>query len=37
MCSHCGKPLNPRAVTVEPVPGAVEADYERTALEGFTR
>jgi DNA-binding HxlR family transcriptional regulator len=37
VCSHCGEPLNPRSVTVEPGPGAVEADYERTLLEGFTR
>jgi hypothetical protein len=37
VCSHCGEPLDRRAVTYEPGPGAVEADYERTALEGFTR
>ena len=37
VCSHCGEPLSPRSVTVEPGPGAVDADYERTALEGFSR
>ncbi len=37
VCSHCGEPLSPRSVTVEPGPGADEADYERTALEGFSR
>jgi DNA-binding HxlR family transcriptional regulator len=36
VCSHCGEPLTPRSVTVEPGPGAVEGDYERTALEGFS-
>jgi HxlR-like helix-turn-helix len=36
-CSHCGEALNPRSVTFEPGPGAVDADYERTALEGFSR
>jgi hypothetical protein len=37
VCSHCGEPLGPRSVTAEPGPGAVDADYERTLLEGFTR
>jgi DNA-binding HxlR family transcriptional regulator len=37
MCSHCGEPVSPRSVTFEPGPGSVDADYERTALEGFTR
>jgi len=37
VCSHCGEPLDLRSVTVEPGPGSVDADYERTALEGFTR
>ena len=36
-CSHCGEPLDRRSVTYEPGPGAVEADHERTALEGFSR
>ena len=36
-CSHCGEPLDPRSVTAEPGPGAVDADFERTALEGFPR
>jgi DNA-binding HxlR family transcriptional regulator len=35
VCSHCGEPISPGSVTVEPGPGAVAADYERTALEGF--
>jgi DNA-binding HxlR family transcriptional regulator len=35
VCSYCGEALGPRSVTVEPGPGAVEADYERTLLEGF--
>lgn len=37
VCSHCGEPLGPRSVTAEPGPGAVDADFERTVLEGFTR
>jgi DNA-binding HxlR family transcriptional regulator len=37
VCSHCGEPLDFRSVTVEPGPGFVDADYERTALEGFAR
>ena len=37
VCSHCGEPLDLRSVTVEPGPGSVDADYERTVLEGFTR
>jgi DNA-binding HxlR family transcriptional regulator len=37
VCSHCGEPLGPGSVTAEPGPGAVDADYERTLLEGFTR
>src|SRR5204863_3140415 len=36
-CSHCGEPLSLPSVTVEPGPGAVDADYERTALEGTSR
>jgi DNA-binding HxlR family transcriptional regulator len=28
-CSHCGEPLDRRAVTYEPGPGAVESDLER--------
>jgi len=36
VCSHCGEPLNLRSVTVEPGPGSLDADYERTGLEGFT-
>jgi DNA-binding HxlR family transcriptional regulator len=36
-CSHCGEPLSPRSVTVEPGRGAAEADFERTRLEGLTR
>jgi DNA-binding HxlR family transcriptional regulator len=36
-CSHCGEPLDHRAVTYEPGPGAVEADNERTALGGLPR
>lgn len=37
VCSHCGEPLDLRSVTVEPGPGSVAGDYERTVLEGFTR
>jgi DNA-binding HxlR family transcriptional regulator len=37
VCSHCGEPLSPRSLTFEPGPGSVEADYERTALEGVSR
>ncbi|MEP6659413.1 MAG: helix-turn-helix domain-containing protein [Acidimicrobiales bacterium] len=37
VCSHCGETLSPRSVTVEPGPSAVDADFERTQLEGFTR
>ena len=37
VCSHCGEPLDLRSVTVEPGPGSVDADYERTVLEGFPR
>jgi DNA-binding HxlR family transcriptional regulator len=36
-CSHCGEPLDLGSVTVEPGPGSVDADYERTALEGISR
>jgi len=36
MCSDCGEPLDPRSVTVEPGPGAVEGDFERTRLKSFT-
>jgi len=37
VCSHCGERLHPRSVKVEPGPAAREADFERTALEGFSR
>ena len=37
VCSHCLEPLDLGSVTVEPGPGSVDADYERTLLEGFTR
>jgi DNA-binding HxlR family transcriptional regulator len=37
VCSHCGEPLSVRSVAVEPGPGSVDADYERTVLEGFAR
>jgi DNA-binding HxlR family transcriptional regulator len=37
VCSDCGEPLGLRTVTYQPGPGYVDADYERTALEGFTR
>ena len=37
VCSDCGEPLDLRAVTVEPGPGAGDADFQRTVLEGFTR
>jgi DNA-binding HxlR family transcriptional regulator len=37
VCSHCGEPLSPRSLALEPGPGAIDADFERTALEGFTR
>jgi DNA-binding HxlR family transcriptional regulator len=37
VCSHCSEPLDLRSVTVEPGPGSVAADYERTVLEGFPR
>ena len=37
VCSHCGEPLDLRSVTVEPGPGSVDTDYERTVLEGFPR
>jgi DNA-binding HxlR family transcriptional regulator len=37
VCSQCGEPLDLRSVTFEPGPGAVDADYERTLLEGYTR
>jgi DNA-binding HxlR family transcriptional regulator len=37
VCSHCGEPLDRRAVTYEPGPGAGEADYERTALGDIPR
>ena len=36
-CSHCGEPLSPRSVIYEPGPGAVDGDYEPTALEGISR
>ena len=36
-CSHCGEPLSLRSVTFEPGPGAAEADYDRTRLEGVSR
>jgi len=32
VCSHCGEPLDPRAVTAVPGPGAHEGDFERTRL-----
>jgi len=31
-CSHCGQPLDARAVTAIPGPGASEGDFDRTAL-----
>jgi DNA-binding HxlR family transcriptional regulator len=31
-CSHCGEPLDARAVTAEPGPGAAEGDFDRTRL-----
>src|SRR4051794_15389027 len=37
VCSHCGEPLHPRAVTVEPGPGAADVDFERTRLAGALR
>jgi DNA-binding HxlR family transcriptional regulator len=37
VCSHCGEPLSPRSVKVEPGPGAGDSDFERTRLEAFTR
>src|SRR5438270_10124820 len=33
MCSHCGEPLDVRAVTAVPGPGASEEDFDRTLLE----
>jgi DNA-binding HxlR family transcriptional regulator len=36
VCSHCGEPLDPRAVKVEPGPASRPDDFERTLLEGFT-
>jgi DNA-binding HxlR family transcriptional regulator len=32
VCSHCGEPLEARAVTAIPGPGATEADFERTRV-----
>jgi DNA-binding HxlR family transcriptional regulator len=32
VCSHCGEPLDARAVTVVPGPGASEGDFDRTRL-----
>ena len=37
VCSHCGKRLDVRSVKVEPGPAGRDADFERTALEGFRR
>lgn len=37
VCSHCGEPLDVRAVTAIPGPGALEIDYDRTALAGAGR
>ena len=37
VCSHCGEPLDARAVTAVPGPGADEGDFARTRLEGLTR
>jgi hypothetical protein len=37
VCSSCGEPLSPRAVKVEPGPGAGKADFARTALQDFSR
>ncbi len=32
VCSHCGEPLDPRAITAVPGPGADDADFEHTAI-----
>ena len=36
VCSHCGEPLSLRSVTFEPGPGAADADYDRTRLQGVS-
>ena len=36
-CSHCGEPLDARAVTAVPGPGATEGAFDRTRLAGQSR
>jgi DNA-binding HxlR family transcriptional regulator len=31
-CSHCGEPLDLRAITAVPGPGAIDGDFDRTRL-----
>ena len=37
VCSYCGELLSPQSITVEPGPGSLVGDFERTRLEGFSR